>query len=188
MRKYFQLPGTVFVLVMLALVFFSPQTMLAGSAAKIDRDARSALQLLYDTNPGAKDLSKKARSIMVFPDIVKGGFMLGGQYGEGALFEGNKTVGYYKTVEVSYGLQAGAQKYGYAMFFMNESAVEHLEKSSGWEVGTGPTVVIVDEGLSKSISTTTLKDDVYVFFFDQSGLMAGLGLKGTKISKFNPDK
>lgn len=188
MKKYFQLPGTVFVLVMVALVFLSSQPILAGSAAKIDRDARSALQLLYDTNPGAKTLSKKAKSIMVFPDIVKGGFMVGGQYGEGALLKGNKTVGYYKTVEVSYGLQAGAQKYGYAMFFMNDSAVAYLEKSSGWEVGTGPTVVIVDEGLSKSMSSTTLQDDIYVFFFDQSGLMAGLGLKGTKISKFNPDE
>jgi lipid-binding SYLF domain-containing protein len=120
--------------------------------------------------------------------VVKGGLIVGGQYGVGALREGRKTFGYYKTVAASYGLQAGAQKFGYAMFFMTDSALQHLKKSSGWEVGVGPSIVLVDEGVARSLTTTTAKDDIYAFFFDQKGLMAGLGLQGSKISSITPDK
>ncbi len=80
------------------------------------------------------------------------------------------------------------QKFGFALFFMTDSAIEYIEKSSGWEIDVGPSIVIVDEGLAKSLTTTTAKNDVYAFFFDQKGLMAGLGLQGSKISKITPDK
>jgi lipid-binding SYLF domain-containing protein len=157
-----------------------------GSAAKINSEARAALQALYSKIPAAKALGSKAVAILVFPSITKAGFVVGGQYGEGALIKGGKTAGYYSTGGASYGLQAGAQKYGYAMFFMKEGALGQLDKTEGFEVGVGPTVVVVDEGMAKSLTTTTAQDDVYAFIFSQKGLMAGLGVQGNKISKITP--
>jgi lipid-binding SYLF domain-containing protein len=89
-------------------------------------------------------------------------------------------------VAASYGLQAGVQSFGYAMFFMTDSALNNLENSEGFEVGVGPSIVVVDAGMAKSLTTTTARDDVYAFIFGQQGLMAGLGLQGSKITKFNP--
>jgi len=155
----------------------------AASAAEISRDAKAALQKLYAKSPPAKALGEKAAAILVFPAITKGGLIVGGQYGEGVLMKGPRATGYYNTVSVSYGLQAGVQKYGYALFFMTESALAYLDKSDGWELGTGPSIVVVDVGAAGGITTTTAKSDVYAFFFDQKGLMAGLGLQGTKITK-----
>ncbi|MBW2174912.1 MAG: twin-arginine translocation pathway signal protein [Deltaproteobacteria bacterium] len=166
----------------------SPGLASADTAAEIDRDVDSALKKLYESAPTAKELSKVAKGILVFPGIIKGGLIVGGQYGVGALRKGGKTVGYYNTVAASYGLQAGVQKFGFALFFMTDSATEHIEKSSGWEIGVGPSIVIVDEGLARSLTTTTAKDDIYAFFFDQKGLMAGLGLQGSKITQITPDK
>ncbi len=171
-----------------AALLFTAFAASAETAAQIDRDANSALAKLYAGSPAAKDLSRVARGILVFPNVVKGGLIVGGQYGTGALRVGGKTVGYYNTAAASYGLQAGAQTFGYAMFFMTKSSLEYLKKSSGWEVGVGPTVVVVDEGLSRSLSTSTAKDDIYTFFFSQKGLMAGLSVEGTKITKIHPDK
>ncbi len=128
-------------------------------------------------------MKKEAKGILVFPDIVKGGFIVGGQYGQGALIKGGKIAGYYNTVSASYGLQAGLQKYGYALFLMTDSALAYLDKSGGWELGMTPNIVVVDVGAAGGISTTTAKSDVYAFFFDQKGLMAGIGLQGTKITK-----
>jgi lipid-binding SYLF domain-containing protein len=160
----------------------------ADTAAQIDRDVDSAIEKLYSSSPAAKELSKVAKGILVFPSVVKGGLIIGGQYGKGALRVDGKTVGYYSTAAASYGLQAGAQTFGYAMFFMTESALEYLKKSSGWEIGVGPSIVVVDEGLARSLSTTTAKEDIYVFFFSQKGLMAGLGIQGSKITQIHPEK
>jgi lipid-binding SYLF domain-containing protein len=110
---------------------------------------------------------------------------VGGQYGEGSLLKGGEISGYYNTIQVSYGLQAGLQKYGYVLFFMTDSGMNWLDKSDGWEIGVGPSIVVVDAGLAKSLTTTTAKDDIYAFFFDQKGLMGGLGLQGTKITKIS---
>ena len=174
--------------VFVAAAMMSPRQAIAASAAEIDREVDAALQKLYAGTPAAKELSKVAKGILMFPDVLKGGFIVGGQYGAGALREDNKTVGYYKTVAASYGLQAGAQKFGYAMFLITDSALEYLKKSKGWEIGVGPSIVVVDAGLAKSLTTTTAKEDIYAFFFGQKGLMAGLGLQGSKISRIHPDK
>ncbi len=158
-------------------------TIYAASKGEIDRGVERALEDLYDSSPGARDLGKNAKGVLVFPKVVKGGFIFGGQYGEGALIKNETTVGYYNTVAASYGLQAGVQSFGYALFFMTDSDLGYLERSSGWEIGAGPSVVVADTGMAKSLSTTTAKKGVYAFFFSQRGLMAGLGLQGTKISK-----
>ncbi len=161
----------------------APGPALAASAAEIDREVTQGLKDLYAKNPKAKELGKKAKGILVFPGIVKGGFIVGGQYGEGALRKNGKTVGYYNTVAASWGLQAGLQKFAYAMFFMTEPSLKYLDKSGGWELGTAPNIVVVDKGLATTLSTTKLQNAIYLFFFDQKGLMAGLGIQGTKITK-----
>ena len=114
---------------------------------------------------------------------MKAGLVFGGGYGEGVLIEGGKINNYYNSVTGSWGLQAGAQSYGYAVFLMNDEAVKYIKESHGWEVGVGPTVVVVDEGAAKNLSTSTLKDDAYAFIFDQKGLMAGVSIEGTKITE-----
>ena len=159
----------------------------AGSAAEIDQKTVVALQQLLASHDAARTLAKEARAILVFPHILKGGFVFGGQFGDGALRSGNRTTGYYRTVSASYGLQAGLQSYGYALFLMNDSALAYLEKSGGWEIGVGPTLVVVDKGTAGALTTTTARSDVYAFFFDQKGLMAGIGLQGTKITRIHPE-
>lgn len=173
------------ILVATTVAFGSQGTMAAG-AAELGRDANAKLQQLYANVPAAKALGAKATAILVFPKVTKAGLGIGGQFGEGALLEKGKAVAYYNTAGASVGLQAGAQQYGYAMFFMNAKALEQLQKAEGFEVGVGPTVVVVDEGMAKSLTTTTAKDDVYAFIFGQKGLMAGLGIQGNKITKINP--
>ena len=126
---------------------------------------------------------EQARAILVFPNVVKAGLVFGGSYGEGVLRQGARPIDYYNTASASWGLQAGAQSYGYALFLMNDRAVDYLRMSNGWEIGVGPTVVIVNEGAAKNLSTTTAKDDVYGFIFDQKGLMAGISIEGSKISR-----
>lgn len=158
----------------------------AKSAAEIDREVDQALQNLYASSPAARDLSRIAKAVLVFPSIVKGGFIVGGQYGEGALVKGGKKVGYYNTVAASYGLQAGLQKFGYALFFTDEASMKYVDQTEGWELGVGPTIVVVDEGVARNLSTTTAKEGIYAFFFHQKGLMAGIGIQGTKVTKINP--
>jgi len=169
----------------IAVVALAPQTAAADSAAELNRDARAALAKLEAKVPAAKRLAAKAKGILVFPGIIKAGLVVGGQYGEGVLYKGGKVAGYYNTAGASYGLQIGAQKYGYALYFMNDSALAYLGKSDGFEIGVGPSVVAVDEGMGKSLTTTTAKDDIYAFIFSQTGLMAGLGLQGNKITKLD---
>jgi len=161
----------------------SPPPAAAASAAEINQGVTKALAQLYTKSSAAKALGERAKGILVFPSIVKGGFLVGGQFGEGALLQGGQHAGYFNTVQLSYGMQAGLQKYGYALFLMTDSALRWLDKSDGWELGVGPTIVVVDVGASGSATTTTLQSDIYAFFFDQKGLMAGLGLQGTKVTR-----
>lgn len=175
-------------LALLVVAVSLPQTALAATASEINRDVDIALKDLYKTTPAAKKMAGIAKGILVFPDIIKGGFIIGGQYGEGALRVGGKTKGYYRTIAASYGLQAGAQKFGYALFFLSDDDLKYLENSDGWELGVGPTIVVMDEGAARTFSTTTARSGVYAFFFDQKGLMAGLGIQGSKITKIQPDK
>jgi lipid-binding SYLF domain-containing protein len=155
----------------------------AATAEDLDKDSLQALQTLYETQPVAETLSRTAKAVLVFPNIVKAGLVFGGSYGEGVLLEGSKVIDYYNSVTGSWGLQAGAQSYGYAVFLMSDKAIKYVKDTKGWEIGVGPTVVVVDEGLAKNLSTSSLKDDAYAFIFSQQGLMAGVSIEGTKISK-----
>lgn len=155
-------------------------------ASELAAESQKSMTTLRGTTPLAKSLEPKAYAILVFPSVKKAGLGIGGQYGEGTLFKGGKATAYYKTTGASFGLQAGGQQYGYAMYFMNAKALEQLDKKEGFEVGVGPSVVMVDEGMAKTTTTTTLKEDIYAFVFGQKGLMAGLGIQGNKISKITP--
>lgn len=155
----------------------------AATAEDLDKDSRQALNKLVETNPTARNIDKSAKAVLIFPNIVKAGLIFGGSYGEGELIVGNKVEDYYNSVSGSWGLQAGAQSYGYVVFLMNDKALKYLRETKGWEIGVGPTVVVVDEGAAKNLSSTTLKDDAYAFIFNQQGLMAGIQIEGTKITK-----
>lgn len=178
---------TLFNFLLVAAATFSLATMSshanAATADDLNKDANQALQTLYKTNPAAASISKKAKAVLVFPKIIKAGLIFGGSYGEGVLTKGSHVVDYYNSVSASWGLQAGAESFGYVVFLMSDKAVQYLDKSKGWEIGVGPTVVVVNEGVAKNLSSSTLKGDAYAFIFDQQGLMASLSIEGTKISR-----
>ena len=169
--------------VTLGLVGLSDPAHAASSAQEISRDADAALQKLYKMNDVAAKIGAQANAILIFPNIIKAGLIVGGSYGEGALKKGGKVVDYYSSASASYGLQAGAQSYGYVVFLMNKKAVDYVNASKGWEIGVGPTVVLVNEGVAKNLSSTTLQDDAYAFIFGQQGLMAGISIEGSKVTK-----
>jgi lipid-binding SYLF domain-containing protein len=175
----------LYVAVLFAVTFVGSSYALAASAGEINMSAQKALQALYAKSQTAEVLGEKAKAILVFPSITKAGFVVGGQYGEGVMIKNGQPVAYYNTVSASYGMQAGIQKYGYVLFLMTDSAEDYLYNSGGWELGVGPSIVVVDVGKAGSMTTTTAKSDIYAFFFDQKGLMAGLGLQGTKVTEIS---
>jgi len=155
----------------------------AATAADLNADSDQALQRLYRTQPFAQTIARQAKAILIFPHIVKAGLVFGGAYGEGELKQGRAIDGYYNSLTASWGFQAGAQSYGYVVFLMSDQALRYIHGTQGWEIGVGPTVVIVNQGVAKNLSTSTLKDDAYAFIFDKQGMMAGISLEGTKISR-----
>lgn len=180
MRTYIR---TFIIVGITALSIAIPRLVLAGEAASIEKNAEAALKKLYASQSVAEELGEKAKAILVFPNIFKAGFLAGAHYGEGVLFKDGRPVGRYSSAAGSFGLQAGVQVFGYAMFLMTDKALDYLDRSDGWELGIGPSIVAVNTGIARSITTTTIKDDVYAFIFNQQGLMAGLGLQGSKITK-----
>jgi lipid-binding SYLF domain-containing protein len=157
----------------------SRPVLAASDAAEIGR--------LYRLDHRAASLRQKAAGILIFPRIVKAGFVFGGQGGKGALRVGGHTRGYYTILAASFGLQAGVQWFSYALFFMNQNALRYLDQSDGWAVGTDPNVVVIDRGLGTTFNSTTLAKDVIAFPFGQRGLMADISLQGSKITTYNPN-
>jgi lipid-binding SYLF domain-containing protein len=157
----------------------------AETASELTASSKRALRQLVSQNPTAKALNDKAKGVLVFPSIVKAGFMFGGQMGDGTLLKRGRAVAFYNTVAASYGLQAGVQVYGYALFFMDEGSMGYLDSVDGFEIGVGPSVVVVDQGMGKNMNTTTIQNGIYAFIFDQKGLMGGLGIQGSKITKID---
>lgn len=155
----------------------------APGASEVDSKVSTALNRLYAQNEAAQALGAKAKAVLVFPEIRKAAFVIGAQYGYGALRDQGRTIAYYRTGAASYGFQAGVKQFGYALFFMTDSALSYLEKTGGFALGTGPSLVVVDKGVARSLTTTSLRSDVYAFVFDQKGLMAGIGIEGSKITK-----
>lgn len=186
MIRLLRLSGAFFVIAA-AVGCTSPSTdgsnVASIKASSLDRDARMALNSLYEKTPAARALGVNARGILVFPHITKAGLVVGAQGGDGVLIRDGRTLGYYNTGGISVGLQAGVQEYGYALFFMSDEALKYVANTRGWEIGVGPSVVVVDAGMARTLTTTTAQSDIYGFIFDQKGLMAGMGLQGTKITQ-----
>ncbi len=157
----------------------------ADTRAEIDAGVNAALDRLRRM-PNAEPLLRASVAQLIFPRIMSGGFIVGGQYGEGALVRNNTIESYYQIRGLSVGLLAGAQTGGLAMMFMNERALTALHDSAGWQIGTGPSVVALDRGLQANVTSTTLTEPVYAISFNQQGLMASLSLDGTRITRFTP--
>ncbi|OUL85088.1 YSC84-related protein [Paraburkholderia hospita] len=164
----------------------TPPTTMAEPVAEeaaLKKDSLAALQTLYAKEPKAKEIGDKSKAVLVFPNLVKAGFLGGVEWGDGVLIENGKVTGIYNNTALSYGLQAGVQTFAQAMFLTTDAAVKYLRSSHGWSIGMGPSIVLVDAGAARSLTTTTLQSDVYAFIFGQKGLMAGLGIQGQKITR-----
>ncbi len=173
-------------LVLIAISISSPGSTRGDSASEIDLKVTNSLKMLYDTIPGAKLLSKNAKGLLVFPKIVKFGFLAGTQFGDGALLKEGKPTDYYRLISASFGLQAGLRAFDYVLMFMDDKSLDYLDRSAGWELGSGPGIVVLNKGFAVSATSTTLRKGVYAFIFDHQGVMAGIELQGTKITKFKP--
>jgi len=180
-------PRWCYVVVVLMLLWLGlARSASAESARELRSSAQRALSRLYASTPAARALGDHAAGVLVFPEILKGGFLVGLQYGEGVLFRKGAVSGYFRSSSGSFGLQAGAQKFGYALFFMTESDLAYLDRSGGWELGVGPSITVVDQGVARSLSTTTAQEGMYAFFFEQRGLMGGVSIQGTKLTRIHP--
>jgi lipid-binding SYLF domain-containing protein len=157
------------------------------SAANLVARSRQALDELYATAPRARMLGRHARAVLVFPSIIKGGLVWGAESGDGVLFVGGRPQAFYNISAASFGLQAGGQKFSSAMFFMNGRALGYLDRSAGFAIGSAPNVVVIDRGEAMAVNTTTVSQDVYVVPFGQRGLMAGIDIHGSKITRIHPD-
>jgi lipid-binding SYLF domain-containing protein len=159
-----------------------------SNAAKrhtIDAKVNETLARLFETVKGSKELVSKANGVLVFPSVLKVGFIAGGEYGEGALRVGGKSVGYFKTISGSFGLQAGAQSKAIIFLFMTHDALQSFRKSSGWSVGGEGSVALVKVGANGVIDTTTATEPVQAIVLTNAGLMGDISLAGTKVSRLN---
>jgi lipid-binding SYLF domain-containing protein len=167
-------------------------TPLAFSAARADErdrlvaNARQSLRELGEKEPRSRRFARDARAVLVFPSILKAGFVFGGETGNGVLFEGDKPTGFFNLSGGSWGLQIGGQSFAYALFFMTEGSMAYLRKIEGWQVGTGPSITVINASAAAEADSTTLTHDVYAFPYNGKGLMADLTLQGTKISRIDP--
>jgi len=183
-------PIGLFLITLMALIVMSnaaPGSALADSASEIDRKVKEALKTLYYTSAAAKRLGPKAKGMLVFPKIVRFGFLAGIQMGDGAMVKEGKSIGYYRSIGASFGLQGGLQAFDYVLMFMDDESLDYLNRSAGWDIGIGPSVVVMNKGVAASATTTTLRKGIYAFISDQKGVMAALGLQGNKIIKINPE-
>ena len=162
---------------------FVMKSVWANSAIEIDIKADSALQRFKDEVPGGKEFLKRAKGVLVFPSIIKAGFGIGGEYGEGALRIGGKTVEYYSTAAVSIGFQIGAQTKALVLVFLQNDALTNFRASNGWKAGVDGSVAVVEWGVGEDINTTDIKDPIVGFIFSNKGLMFNLTLEGSKFTK-----
>jgi lipid-binding SYLF domain-containing protein len=168
------------------LAFAATPGAKAGSAYDIDVDVDATLDRFFYNIRGARELAHKAVGILVFPSVVKAGFGLGGEYGEGALRIRGKTVDYYNTVAASVGFQLGIQERSVIIMFMTPEALDQFRHTAGWKIGADASVAIITVGIGGSIDTNKISSPVVGFILDPKGLMYNLTLEGTKVTRINP--
>ncbi len=176
------------VLLVLLLGILLPGGAHAATAREIDVSVNVALERFTKEIKGSKELLAIAKGVLVFPSVYKAGFVVGGEYGEGALRIGGKTVGYYNTVAGSFGLQIGAQSKTIILLFIQQEALDKFRKSEGWKAGVDGSVALISVGVGGALDTENIKDPIVGFAFGQKGLMANLTFEGAKISRMNVEK
>ena len=173
---------TQWVLVLLILLF-STNVAFAATAKEIDVSVEVTLERFNKEIPGAESFIKKAKGVLIFSQVIKAGFGIGGEYGEGALRIGGKTVEYYSTMAASIGFQLGAQTKSIILVFTKEDALKAFRNSDGWKAGVDGSVALISLGMGDSLDTTTVKDPIVAFVFGQKGLMYNLAIEGSKFNK-----
>ena len=161
------------------------KTSPAATAKEIDTSVEVALGRFYHEVQGAREFASQAKGLLVMPRVIKAGFVVGGEYGEGALLVNGKTVDYYNLVAGSYGLQIGAEAMDIIIAFMTDKALENFRASNGWEAGVDGNIALIDIGGGRRLDTTTLRDPIVGFVFGVKGLMADLSLKGSKFTRLH---
>ncbi|WP_325099119.1 YSC84-related protein [Burkholderia contaminans] len=155
----------------------------ASKRQAIDSSVDATLSRMYSTVKGSRELVAKSRGVLVFPDVIQAGFIVGGQFGNGALRVGGSTVGYYNTSSLSVGLQAGAQSKAIVFLFMTQEALDEFRGSDGWAAGAGASVALVKMGANGAVDTTTATAPVQVVVLTNAGLMGDVSINGTKVTK-----
>jgi lipid-binding SYLF domain-containing protein len=159
---------------------------LAASARELDTSVNVALERFTKQVKGAKEFISAAKGLLVLPNVKKGGFIAGAEYGEGALRIKGKTAAYYNLFSASFGLQIGVQAKDIVIAFMTEESLQQFRHSQGWEVGVDGNIALMELGSGERLDTTTLRDPVVGFVYDVKGLMADVSLKGAKITEIHP--
>jgi lipid-binding SYLF domain-containing protein len=172
-----------FMMTIVLICLFASSFANAASKAEIDTDVQFALTAFYNLSPGNKELASKASGVLIFPSVMKAGFFVGGDYGEGALQVEGKTVDYYSTAAISFGLQLGAQSRSEVILFMDKNALESFRLHDGWAAGLDGSVAVIDNGAGKGVSTETASAPIIAFIFSNKGLMGNLSVEGSKFSK-----
>jgi len=182
-----KLLARIFLLIPVISVFLSGNSP-AKTAKEIDASVDVAIERFYKQVKGAKEFVKTSKGMLVMPNVVKGAFIVGGEYGEGALRIGRKTVDYYNTVSGSIGFQIGGQSKDIILLFMTDEALNQFRASKGWEAGIDGNVALISVGAGERADTTTLKDPIVGFVFDAKGLIADISLKGAKFTKLDKNE
>jgi len=153
------------------------------SRQTINAGVDSTLTRLFTSANGSRELVSKARGVLVFPSVIDAGIGVGGQYGEGALRMGGRTVGYYSTATASIGWQIGAQSRAIVFMFMTDDALNRFRNSQGWSAGGDASVAVLKIGANGEVDTSTASSQVDAFVLTNDGLMAGVSLDGTKVTR-----
>lgn len=178
--------GIIALALLMTLVGSLPfSTAHAASATEINAGVQESMSLFRQKVKDPQEVLSKAKGLLVFPKVYQGGFIIGGEYGEGALLVGGKTVDYYNLVSASYGFQLGGQKKTVIIAFMTDQALAAFRHSKGWQIGADASVALIKVGAEGQLELTTLNDPVIGFVLDQKGLMYNLSLEGSKITKIN---
>ena len=179
------MPRNVISLALLCLftITLAAPSARAATAREIDASVNATLDRFFNKIRGGRELANRATGILVFPSVVKAGFGVGGEYGEGALLVRGGTVGYYNTVSASIGFQLGVQERSIIIMFMNQQALNQFRKTAGWKIGVDGSVAIITVGVGGSLDTNKITSPVVGFILDPKGLMYNLTLEGSKISR-----
>ena len=187
--KSIKIQGSIRVLLLITVMsVFLSSNLLAKTAREIDVAVDVAIERFHKQIIGAKELIAASKGMLVMPNVIKGAFIIGGEYGEGALRVGGETVGYYNTISGSIGFQIGGQAKDIILLFMTDEVIKQFRASSGWEAGVDGNVALITIGAGERVDTTTSKDPIVGFVFDAKGLIADISLKGAKFTKLNKAK